>query len=886
MRVELVLFTLLFLFGGVSIGILTRLWYNQKRDDQLKSFFLFGMAISIWLLLCAAVILAKDTPEKFPYIYTLRMFVFSTLPPSFLWFMLHFTGNPLAKSKGLPRLLIAIVAVDILVIATNPWHHQFFTAYTYPKCPVGIAFIPHALLGYISIFISFIILLGYVFKNFKAKPSVLASAIGMFFPYALNIAYNANLIRLEHDISPFGFFLMIIFFSLTSFRSGLFSFNSAALANIFQTLDDGVLVIGADHIILNVNPAFTEHFPDFQIILGKTSGEDLLKYFSGISQSCTPADFLENWSWIDEQQTEAEFTVVRKDGDTKGGQKEKTYRFFHRCFDNFGRITGYVAKFSDVSSYRSMISEINSQNVRLTELKDIAQRASQAKSDFLSNMSHEIRTPMNAIIGMTTIGRNAPDAEKKNYTLDKISEASSHLLGIINDVLDMSKIEANKLELASISFDFERMLQKVVNVVNFRVDERQQNFHVIVDRNIPRTLFGDEQRIAQVITNLLSNAVKFTPEQGSIRLNTKFLEEEAGVCTLQIEVTDSGIGISAEQQGRLFTSFEQADSSTSRKFGGTGLGLAISKRIVEMMGGRIWIESEPGRGSTFAFTLQIRRGENKYGSLLDTCVNWGNVRVLTVDDEPEILEYFTDIAQRFGISCDCAASGEDAVEMLRQKNHYDIYFVDWRMPGMNGIELTRYIKEHSTGKSVVIMISATEWSVIEDEAKKAGVDKFLPKPLFPSVIGDLLSECLGSHSHKGVEARKESPVTFEGRRILLVEDVEINRVIVLSLLESTLLEIDCAENGAEALLMFREQPDKYDLIFMDMQMPEMDGCEAARAIRKLDLPKAQRVPIVAMTANVFREDIEKCLDAGMNDHVGKPLDLDEVMEKLRYYLPA
>ncbi|MDR3294850.1 MAG: PAS domain-containing protein, partial [Clostridiales Family XIII bacterium] len=270
----------------------------------------------------------------------------------------------------------------------------------------------------------------------------------------------------------------------------------------------------------------------------------------------------------------------------------------------------------------------------LVRAREEAETASRAKSEFLANMSHEIRTPMNAVIGMTTIGKAASDLERKDYCFGKIQDASTHLLGVINDILDMSKIEANKFELSPVEFEFEKMLQRVVNVSNFRVDEKQQKFTVHIDRAIPRTLIGDDQRLAQVITNLLGNAVKFTPEQGSISLNTRFVKEENGICTLQIEVTDTGIGISEEQKLRLFRSFEQADGGTARKFGGTGLGLVISKRIVEMMGGDIWIESEPGKGSTFAFTVQAGRGAGEKHSLLAPGVIWGNIRVLAVDDDP------------------------------------------------------------------------------------------------------------------------------------------------------------------------------------------------------------------------------------------------------------
>ncbi|MDR2089142.1 MAG: response regulator [Clostridiales Family XIII bacterium] len=389
-----------------------------------------------------------------------------------------------------------------------------------------------------------------------------------------------------------------------------------------------------------------------------------------------------------------------------------------------------------------------------------ARNASRAKSDFLANMSHEMRTPMNAVIGMTAIAQGSNDPERKDYCLKKIEDASTHLLGVINDILDMSKIEANKFELSLVAFDFEKMLRRVTDVINFRIEEKHLDFSISVDGDIPRVLTGDDQRLAQVIANLLSNAVKFTPEYGKIRLEAQLLEENDGICTIRIAVRDTGIGISEEQMSRLFTSFEQADSGTARRFGGTGLGLAISKRIVEMMGGSISVESVPGEGSSFSFTLRAQRGS------------------------------------------------EDA----------------------------------------------------------AGRADELPRG----------ADGVGGADGAGC---------FKGRRIMLAEDIEINREIVLSLLEPTALDIDCAVNGAEAVRMFREAPARYDMIFMDVQMPEMDGYEATRRIRALDLPRAKEIPIVAMTANVFREDIEKCLESGMNGHVGKPLNLGEVMDRLREHLP-
>jgi signal transduction histidine kinase/DNA-binding response OmpR family regulator len=506
------------------------------------------------------------------------------------------------------------------------------------------------------------------------------------------------------------------------------------------------------------------------------------------------------------------------------------------------------------------------------------------KSAFLANMSHEIRTPMNAIIGMVTIGKSAPSVERKDYCFAKIEDASNHLLGVINDILDMSKIEANKFELAPAEFDLEKLLRRVVNVINFRVDEKKQKLSVHIDSAIPHKLIGDDQRIAQVVANLLGNAVKFTPDEGVISVAVRQTKKENGICTLQFSVKDNGIGISKEQQERIFDSFEQAESNTTRKYGGTGLGLAISKNIIEMMGGSIWVESAPGKGSVFAFSIPLPRGTEERRRLLSDEINIDNVRIMAVDDDPDILNYFLDIARGFGVMCDTADNGEKALELVIQKGGYHIYFIDWKMPGMDGIELASEIKKRIPDNSIVIMISAVEWSGVAERARAAGVDKFLSKPLFPSTIAEVINECLGVDKRQEKRSHEADIAgVFAGRRILLVEDVDINREIVLTLLEPTKLEIDCAENGLEAVRMFSEAPFKYDMIFMDIQMPVMDGYDATRKIRSLSLPAAKTIPIVAMTANVFREDVEKCLAAGMDGHVSKPIDFEEVLAKLRSY---
>ncbi len=426
------------------------------------------------------------------------------------------------------------------------------------------------------------------------------------------------------------------------------------------------------------------------------------------------------------------------------------------------------------------------------------------------------------------------------------------------------------------------MLQQVVNVLNFRIDEKHQKLKVYIDKDIPHILFADEQRLAQVITNLLSNASKFTPDNGTIELRTKLLSDINGKLVIQVEVTDDGIGISPEQQMHLFQSFRQAESSISRKFGGTGLGLAISKSIVELMNGNIWVDSRLGQGSKFVFNVTVKQGDNTKHGLAYQNINWGNIRILTVDDDRDILEYFHETVKGFGTSCEIASNAGEALNMIDKAGHFNIYFVDLKMPDIDGIALTKEIRarEKEPGSSIVIMISSADLSAIEDEARKAGVDKFLLKPIFPSSISDIINDCIGIVNEKLNEPNLDLNGIFEGRHILYAEDMEINREIVIALLEDTGINIDCADNGLEAVQMFIREPEKYDMILMDVQMPEMDGYEATRQIRALDFPSAAKVPIAA---NVFKEDIEKCLVAGMDNHLGKPLNVDELIRIMIKY---
>jgi CheY-like chemotaxis protein len=374
--------------------------------------------------------------------------------------------------------------------------------------------------------------------------------------------------------------------------------------------------------------------------------------------------------------------------------------------------------------------------------------------------------------------------------------------------------------------------------------------------------------------------VKFTPEKGEISLEA-FLEGiEGSMCELRIEVADNGIGMSPDQQEKLFSAFGQAESGISREYGGTGLGLAISKRIVEMMGGNIRVQSEIGKGCRFIFRIKVPYSEENLHSQLTPGIAPEKLRVLVVDDSAMTRQHFQEIFDQLGIRCETASDGFEACYIVGENGGFDIYFIDWRMPKMDGMALIKWIKAHKK-PGMVVLITSSNMEDAREAALQAGADRCLVKPILSSAIIDCINDCFGNAGHSEDHGQENE---FAGKTLLVAEDVEINREIILSLLEHTGISIDCAENGKEALFMVKANPGKYDAVFMDMQMPVMDGLEATRRIRSLPVQQYGKLPIIAMTANVFKDDIERCLKAGMNGHIGKPLNIGEMFKTLRKHL--
>jgi signal transduction histidine kinase/CheY-like chemotaxis protein len=524
--------------------------------------------------------------------------------------------------------------------------------------------------------------------------------------------------------------------------------------------------------------------------------------------------------------------------------------------------------------------KVEERTKELIAAKTEAEEATKAKSAFLANMSHEIRTPMNGIIGMSHLAlKSGLDDKQRNY-INKINFSANNLLGIINDILDLSKIEAGKLEIEKGSLDLFKVVESVINVIELKAYEKDIDITVEYDPNVGKNFYGDALRINQILINLMGNAVKFT-HAGEVGL----VVQKAAEDRVRFEVRDTGIGLSSEQIEKLFKSFAQADSSTSKKFGGTGLGLAISKQLAEMMNGSIRVESEVGVGSRFVVEIELESID-----LEQTYTMFDGKKVLVVDDNQSWLEILEHLMHAFGLDVETVQSGKEAIERYKSSaSHYDLLLIDWNMPELDGIATCKVLDEElGIDSQKIILVSTYAMDDIADRIQTAHIEYYLHKPVNPAALHEMLREiflgtCLVDRNRvlqkKG--SLLEKIKMLSGARILLAEDNTINQEIIRDLLEGSGIIVDIAGNGQEAVERYQKGKERYELILMDIQMPILDGYEATQKIRQID----PEVPIVALTANAMKEDIKKTLQAGMNRHLNKPIDVEKLYETLLTYIP-
>ena len=520
-------------------------------------------------------------------------------------------------------------------------------------------------------------------------------------------------------------------------------------------------------------------------------------------------------------------------------------------------------------------------NRRLRTLAREAESANQAKTDFLSTMSHDIRTPMNAIIGLTTIAeKNVEDTESVRENLRKIRMAGDHLLTLINDILDISKVESGKLTLSPVTFSIVETVENLVNLSQPMIREKSIDFSFRINRIEKEYLFADRLRLNQIYINILSNAIKYTEPKGRVSVDMREGESAVEGCVqLTYVVADTGIGMTPEFMAKMYQPFSRQTDSRVNSVQGTGLGLAITKQMVDLMGGTITCESQPGVGTTFTIVLDIPVAERQREDMMLEAMD-----VLVVDDDDILLETAVDTLESLGVNAECARSGEEAVGMVMHRrqhgNDYRVVIIDWKMPDMDGLETIRRIRAEVDEHVPILLISAYEWSDIEDEAKAIGANGFISKPLFRSTLYDKINELLGTEA-ASVEPEDDYS-DLAGINVLVAEDNDINWEIISAMLGMFGITSERAANGRICVDMMRAAtPGAYALIFMDVQMPEMNGLDATRAIRRLDGEWASHIPIVAMTADAFSENVAECLNAGMDGHIAKPVDIKLVIKEIR-----
>lgn len=578
--------------------------------------------------------------------------------------------------------------------------------------------------------------------------------------------------------------------------------------------------------------------------------------------------------------------LVRKDGN-------ESYEMLRMAdvkkdkFDNDSTIHAVGVGFTDIDEE---MRDSLAKNQALSDALRTAEEASKAKTTFLSSMSHEIRTPMNAIIGLDALALNESDiSETTRDYLEKIGSSAQHLLSLINDILDMSRIESGRMTLKNEEFALSKLIEQVNVIFSGQCQDKGLEYNCRVNGQLDDYYVGDNIKLRQILINILGNAVKFTPEGGKVELEIEKTGGFDGKSALQFKISDTGIGMSKEYLPKLFETFSQEDADAANKYGSSGLGMAITKNIVEMMNGQISVTSEKNVGTVFTVSITLRDSDRKLSEETDAMeIHVEDMKVLVIDDDPLACQQATLMMSQFGIEAEAVQSGNEALELVKlsdaRQDPYNLIIVDWQMPGMDGVETTKQLRSIIGNDTAVIILTAYNWDDIYHEAVSAGVDSFISKPLFTENLLNEFSTVL--KKKKAAYSVKERKAKLDGRRVLLAEDMEINAEIMKQVLAMRNIIVDHAMNGEETVELFESNPEgHYDAILMDMRMPKMDGLTATKIIRKSEHKDAAKIPIIALTANAFDEDVQQSLQAGLNAHLSKPIEpetLFETLERLIY----
>ena len=860
--------------AALTITVITSLalaiYTGQRTVNWGSTFSLFCLAVAAWVTAYLMELIHTNLADKW-VLFQVKFTVEPFLTPLLFLFVMQYTGQT-AWTGPLVRFLLAIKTIPALLMVWVPsLTHWFVSGVTavlngpiqvlvYQRGP-GYQICLAIDLLLVLWMIAFLILY-YRQSTLLRRRQQVYFVVGFALPLICGLFtfLGAPLIA-NLDAAPASLSISLVLITLGAFRDHIFDLVPAAQVTIFESLDDGIFVLDKWNRIIDINPAGLSLLDGNRDLIGQFADQALAQWPEMRDAVLnTPAG-------------PAEITIERA-GENRVYEVRKSALWFH---DNAPR--GSLITLRDVTEHKMM-------EEHLREAKEAAESATQAKSQFLATMSHEIRTPLNAIIGMTGLMLDTPMDEKQSELVETIRTSGDALLAVINDILDFSKVEAGKLELEKRPFNLRECIEEALDIVTPHTSGKSLDLAYEIQDGVPEAVIGDGARLRQVLVNLIGNAVKFT-EQGEVVVWVEACTAPEGdpgrQCDVHFSVRDTGIGIPADRIDRLFQSFNQIDASTTRKYGGTGLGLAITSRLIEMMGGRIWVESELGRGSNFHVAIPFEISTlPPQGSRRPETSQLAGRRVLIVDDNETNRQILARQLNAWDMQVETAAGSREALERLAQ-NVFDLALLDMHMPEMDGLALAREIGVRMPGIHLpLVMLTSTGEFVNRDQC--AGLSACLAKPVKPAQLLDLLVGLLASKDAPAapVAAPGVVDVNFAGkypRRILVAEDNPVNQQVILRMLARLGYQADVAVDGREALSALERQP--YDLVFMDVQMPVLDGLEATRAI-VARWGEERPFKIIAMTAYAYQADLERCLAAGMDGYMTKPIRMGILMDILRH----